>query len=74
MVGDPNYNDFNEETKQDSQETPGLQSKDNRQSIPTFSIIAREIEQKEGIKLDKKQYIAYEIISCTFLLGFICDG
>ena len=47
MVGDSNYSDFYEETKEDFQETSGLQSEDNRQSIPTFSSIAREIEQKE---------------------------
>jgi hypothetical protein len=57
-----------------NEDTPKFRPKDNRQSIPTFSSIAREVENNQGTKLDKKQYVAYEIISCTFLLGLIRDG
>ncbi len=28
----------------------------------------------EKTQLDKKQYIAYEMIACTFLLGLVNDG
>ncbi len=28
----------------------------------------------EKTQLDEKQYIAYEMISCTFLLGLVNDG
>jgi hypothetical protein len=28
----------------------------------------------EKTQLDEKQYIAYEMIACTFLLGFVNDG
>ena len=34
--------------------TPRFQSKDNMQSIPTFSSIAWEVENNQGTKLDKK--------------------
>jgi hypothetical protein len=28
----------------------------------------------ENTQLDEKQYIAYEMIACTFLLGLVMDG
>jgi hypothetical protein len=35
---------------------------------------ARKVARQEKRKLDKKQYIAYEMIACTFLLGLVHDG
>ncbi len=34
--------------------------------IPTLTQIARRVARLEKMQLDEKQYIAYEIISCTF--------
>ncbi len=35
---------------------------------------ARKVARLEKRKLGKKQYIAYEMIACTFLLGLVHDG
>jgi hypothetical protein len=37
--------------------------------IPTLTQIARKVARLEKTQLDEKQYIAYEMIACTFLLG-----
>ena len=42
--------------------------------VPTLVDVARRVAKFEGKKLDDKQYIAYEIICCTFLLGLVTDG
>jgi len=42
--------------------------------IPTLVGVARKIARQDKVKLDKKQYIAYEIIACTFLLELINEG
>jgi len=36
--------------------------------------VARKVARREGTKLDEKQYIAYEIIACTFLLQLVYEG
>ena len=36
--------------------------------------VARKVARQEGIKLDERQYIAYEIIACTFLLQLVYEG
>ncbi len=46
----------------------------NIHKIPTLPETARKVTRLEKRKLDAKQYIAYEMIGCTFLLGFIPDG
>jgi hypothetical protein len=45
-----------------------------QQNIPTLTQIARRVARLEKTQLDEKQYIAYEVISCTFLLGLVYDG
>ncbi len=35
---------------------------------PTLPQIARKVTKLEKTQLDEKQYIAYEMIACTFLL------
>jgi hypothetical protein len=35
--------------------------------------IARRVARLEKMQLDKKQYIAYEMIACTFFLGLVND-
>ena len=36
--------------------------------------IARKVARLQKTQLDEKQYIAYEMIDCTFLLGMVNDG
>jgi hypothetical protein len=42
--------------------------------IPTLPQLARKMAKLEKTQLDKKQYIVYEMIACTFLLGLVNDG
>ena len=37
-------------------------------NIPTLVGVARKVAHQDKVKLDEKQYIAYEIIACTFLI------
>jgi hypothetical protein len=46
----------------------------NIHKIPTLPETARKVARHEKRKLDKKQYIAYEMIACTFLLDWMHDG
>jgi flagellar biosynthesis GTPase FlhF len=48
--------------------------KPNECRIPTLPQIARKVARLENTQLDEKQYIAYEMIACTFLLGLLNDG
>ena len=36
--------------------------------------IARKVARLGKTQLDEKQFIAYEMIACTFLLGLVNDG
>ena len=42
--------------------------------VPTLPQIVRKVAKLEKTQLDEKQYIAYEMIACTFLLGLVNDG
>ena len=42
--------------------------------IPTLPQVARKVARLEKTQLDEKQYIAYEMIACTFFLGLVNDG
>ena len=46
----------------------------NSKKVPTLPEIARKVAKLQKIQLDEKQYIAYEMIACTFLLGLVKDG
>ncbi len=46
----------------------------NQLKVSTLPEIARKVAKLEKTQPDEKQYIAYEIIACTFLLGLIKDG
>jgi hypothetical protein len=46
----------------------------NNVTVPTLQEIARKVARLEKTKLDEKQYIAYEMIACTFLLSLVKDG
>ncbi len=45
-----------------------------KRKIPSLPQIARKVARLEKTQLDEKQYIAYEMIACTFLLGLVNDG
>jgi hypothetical protein len=49
-------------------------SNDQHQKTPTLQEVARKVARLEKMELDEKQYIAYEMIACTFLLGLVKDG
>ena len=46
----------------------------NTPKIPTLPETARKVARLGKRQLDEKQYIAYEMIACTFLLGLVHDG
>ena len=46
----------------------------NKRTVPTLPEIARKVARLQKTQLDEKQYIAYEMIACTFLLGMVNDG
>ena len=39
--------------------------------VPTLAGIARRVLADDGKRLDEKQYIMYEVIACSFLLGLL---
>jgi hypothetical protein len=39
-----------------------------------YQKIAQKVAKFEKTQLDEKQYIAYEMVACTFLLGLVNDG
>jgi len=70
-----NYEDVYMEPDDDYQNNETNENQTtNTNKIPTLAETARKVARLENKKLDEKQYIAYEIIACTFLLGLVCDG
>jgi hypothetical protein len=49
-------------------------SNDQHRKIPTLQEVARKVARLKKMELDEKQYIEYEMIACTFLLGLVKDG
>ena len=70
-----NYENVYIESNDDcQQEKTNEKQTANIYKIPTLAETARKVARLENKKLDEKQYIAYEIIACTFLLGLVHDG
>lgn len=44
------------------------------ETIPSMKAFAKDISNKDSIKLDEQQYIAYEAICATFLLCLVREG
>ena len=44
-----------------------------KSNVPTLAGVARLVEREEGKRLDRKQYIMYEVLACTFLLDLVCN-
>ncbi len=51
----------------------GVDQNTNIHKIPTLPETARQVARLEKKKFDEKQYIAYEMIACTFHLGLVHD-
>ncbi len=56
----------------DDGEESGLQKQERLKKIPTMHEIARGKHSKYN--LDDKQYVAYQIVCCTFLLQLVAEG
>eukprot|EP00574_Skeletonema_japonicum_P011463 CAMPEP_0201714666 /NCGR_PEP_ID=MMETSP0593-20130828/1046_1 /ASSEMBLY_ACC=CAM_ASM_000672 /TAXON_ID=267983 /ORGANISM="Skeletonema japonicum, Strain CCMP2506" /LENGTH=747 /DNA_ID=CAMNT_0048203961 /DNA_START=45 /DNA_END=2288 /DNA_ORIENTATION=- len=57
----------------DSPHDQGCAGEDKPQqvSVPTLEGVARAVLREEKKRLDEKQYIMYEVIACSFLLGLL---
>jgi hypothetical protein len=51
----------------------GHDKSNTQHTIPILPKIAQKVAKFEKTQLDEKQYIAYEMITCTFLLGLVND-
>jgi hypothetical protein len=81
LIGGVNYKEIYMDSEIDDKTNPpittnnmGLDQNTNIHKIPTLPETARKLARLEKRKLDEKQYIAYEMIACTFLLGLVHDG
>jgi hypothetical protein len=85
LVGGTKYCDIyiNSDIKEDdtstasnniSSNTSKHHSNDQHRKIPTLQEVARKVARLEKMELDEKQYIAYKMTACTFLLGLVKDG
>ena len=74
LVGGANYSDIYDNEMNSPIQSRNNTTNNNQLKVPTLSEIARKVAKLEKTQLDEKQYIAYEIIACTFLLGFVKDG
>ena len=78
LIGGANYEDVYMESELENENENNI-TEDEHQStstnkIPTMAGTARKVAKLEKRKLDEKQYIAYEMIASTFLLGLVRDG
>jgi hypothetical protein len=81
LIGGVNYKEIYMDSDIDDKTNPpittnnmGVDQNTNVDKIPILPETARIVARLEKRKLDKKQYIAYEMIAFTFLLGLVHDG
>jgi hypothetical protein len=84
MVGGTDYSEIYETCGIDKDDTSTARdntsnntdkdSSNQHHKIPTLQEVTRKVARLEKIELDEKQYIAYEMIACTFVLGLVRDG
>ena len=73
LLGPTSFNDVYKEIS--NQENDNSEEElFNDLTIPTLTGVARKIARTEGTHMDDKQYTAYEVICCTFLLELIKDA
>ncbi len=73
FVGGANYSDIYDNEMNSPIQSRNNTTNNNQLKVPTLPKIARKMAKLEKTQLYEKQYIAYEIIACTFLLGFVKD-
>ncbi len=84
MVGSVKYSDLCIDSDEDEDTSStnsyvtnndkGHDKNNNQHKITTLPKIAQKVAKLEKTQLDEKQYIAYEMIACTFFLGLVNDG
>jgi hypothetical protein len=73
LVGGANYSDVYDNEMNLPTQSCNNTTNNNKLKEPTLPEIARKVAKLEKTQLDEKQYIPYEIIAFTFLLGLIQD-
>jgi flagellar biosynthesis GTPase FlhF len=68
LVGFLKYSDFDEYVKNH------LKTPEQQNGQPTMADVAKKLAINDGKKLDEKQYIAYKVICCTFLIGILKEA
>jgi hypothetical protein len=71
VTSDIEEDDTSTASNKRSSNTSKHHSNDQHRKIPTLHKVARKVARLEKMELDEKQYIAYELIACTFLLGLV---
>jgi hypothetical protein len=84
LVGGVKYSDLYIDSNEDkdtsstnsyvSNNDKGHDKNNIQYKIPTLPQIAQKVAKLEETQLDEKQYITYEMIACTFLLGLVNAG
>ena len=74
LVGWTNYCDVYTTSDMGDTYSTRATAGENDVTVPTLQEVARKVAHLEKTKLDEKQYIAYEMIACTFLLSLVMDG
>ncbi len=84
LVGGVKYSDLYIDSNEDEDKSftnsyvtnneKGHDKNNTQHKIPTLPKIAQKVAKLEKAQLDEKQYVAYEMIACTFLLGLVNDG
>jgi hypothetical protein len=74
LGGDGTYQDIYPSHSDDAcEDTSSAEAKEEEQG-PTLRGVARQVLKEENKRLDEKQYIMYEVIACSFLLGLLRDS
>ena len=72
LAGGLDYQDvYDEDSENVNGTTTTLDNNHVEMPIPTLDGIVCKVHKKEGTNLDENQYVVYEVIYCTFLLGLI---
>jgi hypothetical protein len=81
LIGGANYKEIYMDSDIDDKTNPptttnymGVDQNTNIHKISTLPETARKVARLEKRTLNEKQYIAYDMIACTFLLGLVHDG
>ncbi len=81
VIGGVNYEEIYMDSDIDDETNPpitthnmGEDQNTNIHKLPNLPETARKVARLEKRKLNEKQYIAYKMIACTFLLGLVHGG